>query len=63
MPKQGLQCGAHQPFCPVSMDRVSQGTSSGDAKTGELLLIGQSQQHDKRVGKRTSVPPHPLELG
>lgn len=58
-----LDCCPHEAFCPVALHCIAQATPCGDTHTQALFLIFTDDQHNKRVGKRLSRTPHPLEIG
>lgn len=53
----------NQSFCPVSLDGPTQRAPCCHRKAGIFNLVCQCNQHDKRVGKRFTISPHPLEIG
>jgi hypothetical protein len=61
--KLSLDRGSNETFGTVSLDCFAQTAPCGDTNTQALSLISSDDQHDKRVGKRLSRPPHPLEIG
>jgi hypothetical protein len=50
-------------FRQIALDSLPQAEPSGNTDADILLLIFMDDQHNKRVSKRLSQPPHPLEIG
>jgi len=62
MGDQIADCRVEHPFSPVSLDRITNRFSGGNANSQNVLLVRNENQNNKRVGKGTSMLPHPLEI-
>ncbi len=54
---------SHQTFHPVTLYGISQTAPCSDPNSQKLSFVFADDQHNKRVGKRLSRTPHPLEIG
>jgi len=53
----------HETFQTVTLHSIAQATSCSDPDLQAISLVFPDNQHNKRVGKRLSRTPHPLEFG
>lgn len=58
-----LDACPHETFCAVTLHGIAQTAPCSDPDMHIISFVLPDDQHNKRVGKRLSQTPHPLEIG